>query len=107
MRVRCTRFCSRRPGPAHRSFGGGASRVLFDVSNPTTGVTAMGNSKLIGLVLLVVGIALLYFGYQSSQSVGEQVSETLTGRFTDETTWYLIGGAAAAVAGAYITFMKK
>jgi len=68
--------------------------------------TVMG-SKLIGLVLLVVGIGLLYFGYQASQSVGNQLTESLTGRFTDETMWYLIGGAAAAVAGAFLTFVKK
>ncbi|MDR9426286.1 MAG: DUF3185 family protein [Marinobacter sp.] len=67
----------------------------------------MASSKLVGIVLLVVGIGLLYFGYQSTQSVGGQVTETLTGRFTDETMWYLIGGAAAAAAGAFLTFIKK
>lgn len=67
----------------------------------------MGSQKLVGIVLLVVGIALLYFGYQSSQSVGGQIAESLTGRFTDETMWYLIGGAAAAAAGAFMTFIKK
>lgn len=67
----------------------------------------MGSSRLIGVVLLVVGVALLYFGYQSTQSVGNQLTETLTGRFTDETMWYLIGGAAAAAAGAFLTFLKK
>lgn len=67
----------------------------------------MGSQKLVGIVLLVVGIALLYFGYQSSQSVGGQIAESLTGRFTDETMWYLIGGAAATAAGAFMTFIKK
>jgi len=67
----------------------------------------MGSSKLIGIVLLVVGVILLYFGYQSSQAVGNQVAEALTGRFTNETMWYLIGGAAATAAGAFLTFMKK
>jgi drug/metabolite transporter (DMT)-like permease len=67
----------------------------------------MGSTKLIGLVLLVVGIALLFFGYQSTQSVGDQITETLTGRFTDETMWYLIGGAAAVVAGGFLAFVKK
>ena len=67
----------------------------------------MGNQKLVGVVLLVVVVALLYFGYQSSQSVGGQISESLTGRFTDETMWYLIGGAAAAAAGAFMAFFKK
>ncbi|WP_372985616.1 DUF3185 family protein [Marinobacter sp.] len=67
----------------------------------------MGSSKLIGIVLLVVGIALLFFGYQSTQSVGDQLTETVTGRFTDKTMWYLVGGAAAAAAGAFLTFLKK
>ena len=67
----------------------------------------MGSSKLIGVILLVVGIALLYFGYQSTQSMGDQLTETFTGRFTDETMWYLIGGAAAVAAGGFLTIFKK
>lgn len=67
----------------------------------------MGSTKLVGLVLLVVGIALLYFGYQSTQSVGDQITEAFTGRFTDETMWYLIGGAAAIVAGGFLAFVRK
>ncbi|MFV8570294.1 DUF3185 family protein [Marinobacter sp. SBS5] len=67
----------------------------------------MGSSKLIGIVMLVVGIILLYFGYQSTQSVGNQLTEAVSGRFTDETMWYLIGGAAITVAGAFLTFLKK
>lgn len=67
----------------------------------------MGYQKLVGLVLLVVGILLLYFGWQASESLGDQVSQTFTGKFTDETMWYLIGGAAAAVAGAFLLFLKR
>ena len=57
------------------------------------------NNKVLPIVLLVVGFILLFFAYQSSQSLGDQVSETLTGRFTDVTTWYLILGAVSALAG--------
>ncbi|KAB7627684.1 DUF3185 family protein [Alkalilimnicola sp. S0819] len=67
----------------------------------------MGNNKLIGLVLLVVGAILLFFGWQASQSVGEQVAETLTGRFSDETMWYIIGGAVCVVAGGFLAFFRK
>lgn len=67
----------------------------------------MGNQKLVGTVLLVVGVILLFFGWQASESVGDQLTETLTGKFTDETMWYLIGGAAAVVAGAFMTFLKR
>jgi uncharacterized BrkB/YihY/UPF0761 family membrane protein len=56
-------------------------------------------SFLVGLVLLAVGAVLLYFGYTASQGIGEQVHETFTGRFTDNTTWYFVIGVAAAVAG--------
>jgi H+/Cl- antiporter ClcA len=59
----------------------------------------MMNSKILAIVLLVVGLILLYFAYQSSQSLGDQVSEAVTGRFTDSTIWFLILGAASAVAG--------
>jgi drug/metabolite transporter (DMT)-like permease len=54
----------------------------------------------VGAVLLVVGIILLYLGYQSSQGLDDQVSEAITGDFTDSTVWYWIAGAASGVAGA-------
>lgn len=59
----------------------------------------MNAQGVLGIVLIGVGIALLVFGWNASQSLVDQVSETFTGRFTDETMWYFIGGAAAAVAG--------
>ncbi len=67
----------------------------------------MVTGKIVGVVLLVVGVLLLFFGWQGSESVGDQITETITGRFTDETMWYLIGGAAAVVAGAFLTFFKR
>lgn len=67
----------------------------------------METGKIVGVVLLVVGVLLLFFGWQGSESVGDQVAETITGRFTDETMWYLIGGAAAIVAGGFLTFFKR
>lgn len=67
----------------------------------------MSSKKLLGLVLLVVGLILLYFGWQSTQSVGDQLAETLTGRFTDDTLAFLIAGAAATVAGAFMTFARR
>lgn len=67
----------------------------------------MGSQKLVGIVLIVVGALLLYFGWQASQSMGEQMTEAFTGRFTDDTTLFLIGGAAAMVAGAFMAFFRK
>lgn len=59
----------------------------------------MSPYRILGIVLLVLGAALLIVGLNASDSVGDQVSEALTGKYTDSTTWYLIGGAVAGVAG--------
>lgn len=67
----------------------------------------MMNKRILAIVLLVVGLILLFFAYQSSQSLGDQVSETITGRFTDSTTWYLILGAASTVAGVGLLLFGK
>jgi drug/metabolite transporter (DMT)-like permease len=64
----------------------------------------MRTQWIIGLVLLVVGLVLLYFGYNATQSVGEQVVEGLTGRFSDKTMWYLLGGIAAIAGGVALAF---
>lgn len=61
--------------------------------------------RIIGIVVLVAGLVLLYFGWQSSESVGEQVHETVTGRYSDETMWYLIAGAVASVGGLLLTLV--
>lgn len=67
----------------------------------------MSNTKLMGVVLLIAGLILVFFGWQSSQSIGDQVTEMATGRFTEGTMWYLIGGIVIAVAGFFIAFIKK
>lgn len=67
----------------------------------------MSKNQIVGLALLVVGAILLYFGYQASQSMGEQVVESFTGRFTDSTTWYFVLGAVAIVVGLGLTVFKR
>ena len=59
----------------------------------------MNSMKIIGIALIVVGAIALYFGYNASQSVTEQLTESLTGRFSDETMLYFLGGAIAIVTG--------
>lgn len=59
----------------------------------------MKTGKLIGLVLLLLGGVLLYFGFNATESPVEELNETLTGRYSDQTMFYLIGGGVSAVAG--------
>jgi hypothetical protein len=64
----------------------------------------MGSNRILGIVLLVVGIVILAFGMHSSNSLPDQVSNTFTGRFTGTTMWYIIGGTALAVIGLLVSF---
>ena len=64
----------------------------------------MSSKKLIALILVVAGGALLYFGINAADSPMEELSQTLTGRYSDETTIYLIGGGVSAVAGLAMLF---
>jgi len=66
----------------------------------------MNQKSMIGIALLVVGVILLVVGFNSSQSVTEELSEAFTGRFSDETMFYLIGGAVAGVIGL-VMLLKK
>jgi hypothetical protein len=67
----------------------------------------MGTKKIVGIVLLVVGAVLLYFGLQATDAPLEQARESLTGDYSDQTMLYLIGGAAAAVAGLGLLLAGK
>jgi uncharacterized membrane protein len=62
------------------------------------------SSRALGIVMLVVGVVLLFFGLNATDSVSDTVSEGVTGRYTDKTMWYLIGGAALAIGGALMAF---
>ena len=59
----------------------------------------MTQTNIIGLVVLALGAVLLFFAWRASQAPMDQMSEALTGRFTGNTMWYLLGGVVAVVAG--------
>ena len=59
----------------------------------------MNGQRLLGIVLLVIGVILLIVGLNASHSAADQVSNTFTGRFTRETALYIFGGGAAALLG--------
>ncbi|WP_154222967.1 DUF3185 family protein [Marinicella rhabdoformis] len=66
----------------------------------------MKTNKLIGLILLVVGAVLLYFGFNATEAPMEELSEAVTGKYSDETTYYLIGGGIALVLGLVLSIKK-
>ncbi|ARU49756.1 DUF3185 family protein [Sulfurospirillum diekertiae] len=65
-----------------------------------------GATKIIGLVLAVVGIGVAIWGFQLSSSIGSQVTQAVTGADTDKVMTYYIFGAVSFVVGLYL-FSKK
>ncbi len=58
--------------------------------------------KIIGLILTVIGIGFAVWGYQLSGSVGSQVTQAVTGAYTDKVMTYYIFGAVSFVVGMYL-----
>jgi drug/metabolite transporter (DMT)-like permease len=59
-------------------------------------------SRIIGAALFAIGVVLLIFAYRASNAPLEQISDTLTGHYSNQTMWYCVVGVAAAVAGGLL-----
>lgn len=66
----------------------------------------MNQNKMIALGLFVVGAILLYFGYNAANAPAEELAEAMTGQYSDQTMFYLVGGGAAAVVG-FVMLLRK
>jgi len=56
------------------------------------------NAKTLGIILLVVGVVLLGWGYNVSQSVSSQFSSAFSGSPSDDAlVLYIVGGICAAL----------
>lgn len=63
-------------------------------------------NKVIGLALLVIGAGLAFWGYQISDSLGSQLTQSISGSMPDEVMYRYISGAAGIIVGLYL-LMKK
>ena len=64
------------------------------------------NRKAIALVAIVIGIGLLFWGYQESQVIGNRFARALTNEWNTKTMVLCIAGAASLVFGLF-TFFRK
>ncbi|MGH8274170.1 MAG: DUF3185 family protein [Gammaproteobacteria bacterium] len=55
--------------------------------------------RLVGVVILAVGIVLLVFYWNASHSFASNVTKTFTGNPTDHAMWLLIWGIVCVVVG--------
>lgn len=57
------------------------------------------NNRILAVILIAVGVCLLIYGMQASQSLGSDLSRFFTGSPTDRTIWLIVGGLAALIGG--------
>ena len=61
----------------------------------------------VAIALLAVGIILIVFGFNASQSLSSEVSRFFTGSPTDKSIWLFVGGAVALVVGLVTLFQRS
>lgn len=64
----------------------------------------MDITRVIGIAFVAIGVVLLFFAYQASQAPLEKLTDSMTGRYSDGTMWYIGLGIASVVGGALIAF---
>jgi hypothetical protein len=62
-------------------------------------------NKAIGLALLAIGIVLIIYGVDASNSTSSSLSRTFNGTPTNKTMWLLIGGIGSAICGVVLTLV--
>ena len=67
----------------------------------------MNIAQPLGIAILVIGAVLLGFAYNASEAPADQISNALTGRYTDRTMWYVIAGIAMAASGGLLAVFGK
>lgn len=62
--------------------------------------------KMIGLVLLVGGLGMAFWGYQMSGSFAAQLTKGVSGALPDAVMYRYIGGAIASIMGLFLLVKK-
>jgi uncharacterized membrane protein len=62
-------------------------------------------NNMVGFAILALGIVLLIFGFNESQSFGSDVSRFFRGNPTDRSMWLIAGGAVAVMVGLVVAFL--
>ena len=62
--------------------------------------------KPVGIALVVIGVSLIFWGYQMSGSVSSQVTKAITGAASEAVMFRYIAGAVCSAVGLYLFFKK-
>jgi hypothetical protein len=62
----------------------------------------MQTNKIIGLVLLIAGLGLAFWGWEMSEGFGSALSSRLSGGMSDEVMYRYVGGGILAAVGTLL-----
>jgi LPXTG-motif cell wall-anchored protein len=60
-----------------------------------------------GFAVFAVGIVLVVWGANASQSASSDISRFFTGAATNKALYLIVGGAVAVIAGASMAFSRR
>jgi len=64
-------------------------------------------NNIVGLAIFALGVVLLIFGFNESQSFNSEVTRTFTGNPTDRSMWLITGGAIAVICGIVLAITGR
>lgn len=72
----------------------------------------MNSKQILGVTMLIAGIALVGFAWHASSGSFDQLpgapsSDAAIGEYSNNTIWYLLLGSVAVVGGALLTLFGK
>ena len=59
--------------------------------------------RVIGVILLLIGVGLMISGLMATQDIAEKIASDITGDYSHATTWRMISGTIFVIGGAIVT----
>lgn len=67
----------------------------------------MSVAQIVGVALAIAGVIFLIAGINATDAPSEQISEAFTGRYTQQTLWYIAGGLGALIGGGFLFLSRR
>lgn len=67
----------------------------------------MSVAQIIGVALAIAGVVFLIAGINATDAPSEQITEAFTGRYTQQTLWYIAGGLGALIGGGFLFLSRR
>ncbi len=64
-------------------------------------------AQICGIALAIAGVVFLIAGLNATDAPSEQISEAFTGRYTQQTLWYIAGGLGALIGGGFLFLSRR